>query len=70
VGAIALMAVAATVALFKRVEAAMLREAARADRLETELKELHTMIQTGYTQTIHEATRAISDALAVVRRQP
>lgn len=48
---------------------------ARADRLEAELARLNGAVQSGYVDTIvrastaiNEATRAVSDALAAVRR--
>lgn len=47
----------------------------RADRLELELARLNGAVQSGYVDTIvkantaiNEATRAVADALAVVRR--
>lgn len=48
---------------------------ARADRLELELSRLNQAVQSGYVDTIvqanraiNEATRAVADALAAVRR--
>lgn len=67
VGVIATLALAAVKVMFARVEAAHQRESARADRLETELRELNDLIRDRYTATLTDATKAIADALAMVR---
>lgn len=58
-----------------RMTSALDAERARADRLEAELSRLNGAVQSGYVDTIvqastaiNAATRAVADALAAVRR--
>jgi len=67
-GAFCAVAGAVVKILYGRLVKDYEREQQRADRLETELKALNEMLRTQYTATISDATRAIGDALAVVRR--
>jgi hypothetical protein len=64
VGAIAIMALYAVRVLFNRVT----EQAARADRLEDELRKLNELVRTEYLGTLAKATDAIADALAARRR--
>jgi hypothetical protein len=70
IGVIAALALIAVRYLFKRETEAFDRERARADRLETELAKLNDVVRTLYVTTLSDATRAIGDALASVRKQP
>lgn len=74
-GAISLFAVIAVRVMYQRIVQAYEYERARADRLEQELRELNATIRGDYVGTIGSATRAIteatdavSNALAAVRR--
>lgn len=70
-GAIGVIAVAAMVALrvvYGKLSEAYDHERERADRLEAELRRLNDTVRTEYVTTIAQATRAVSDALAAVRR--
>lgn len=75
VGVVALLAIAAVRVLYTRLNAAVDREAERADRLEEELRKLNETVRSDYVSTITavaqalaEAGRAIEDARAAVRR--
>lgn len=68
IGVLAALAVYAAWVLFGRMSKAYDLERARADRLEAEVRELNKAIQEKYLGVLAEATRAISDALAVSRR--
>lgn len=75
IGAIALMSLFAVRALYAKQQEAYEREKLRADRLEDELRKLNEMVRTEYintiahaSQAIIDANRAVSDALAAVRR--
>jgi len=75
IGAIALMSLFAVRALYTKQQEAYEREKIRADRLEDELRKLNEMVRTEYINTIShasqaiiDANRAVSDALAAVRR--
>lgn len=77
-GALGVMVLCAGVAirvLYARLVSAYERERDRADRLEAELGRLNETVRTEYIGTISraaqattEATRAVADALAAVRR--
>lgn len=74
-GAVALFAVVAVRVMYQRIVQAYEHERDRADRLEQELRELNQTIRGDYVGTIGSATRAISEAtdavsnaLAAVRR--
>lgn len=74
-GAIALMALAAVKVMYGKSQEALVRERERADRLEEELRKLNEMVRSDYVGTIArasqamaDANRAVSDALAAVRR--
>lgn len=69
-GVIAGLALAAVRVMFKRETDAHDQERARADRLEAELLKLNEAVRTQYISTVAEATKAIGDALSVVRRRP
>jgi hypothetical protein len=69
------MAIAAVRVLFTRLQAAVDRETQRADRLEEELRKLNEAVRSEYITTINQsaqatadASRAVADALAAVRR--
>jgi thymidylate kinase len=79
IGAIALMALFALRALYGQqratYEAIVERERERADRLEEEMRKLNEMVRSDYISTISrasqaivDANRAVSDALAAVRK--
>jgi len=74
-GAIVIFAGIAVRVMYLRIVQAYEYERARADRLEAELRELNSTIRGDYVGTIGNATRAIteatdavSNALAAVRR--
>lgn len=69
VGVVAILALTAARVLWVRMAATLDRETQRADRLEAELKALNEMIRSEYMRTLSEATRAVSDAMAAVRRE-
>ena len=70
IGILAALAVAAVRVLFKEQVEANKREKERGDRLEQELLRLNEAIRGQYLTTIGDATRAIGDAIAVVRKAP
>lgn len=70
VGLLAALAVTAVKVLFGREVKAHEQETERANRLEAELLRLNETIRTQYLTTLGDATRAIGDALAVVRKAP
>lgn len=64
-GALGVMVLAAGIAvrvMYGRLVSAYEREKERADRLETELRQLNQMVRNEYVGTIGSATRAIADA--------
>jgi peptide subunit release factor 1 (eRF1) len=69
VGVIATLAFGAVRVLFARVEKEQQRERDRADRLEAELRDLNKTIHTSYSAVLNDATRAVAEALAFLRRQ-
>lgn len=75
VGVLALAAMAAAKVLFSRMSSTLDQERQRGDRLEAELIKINETIRTSYADTIaksaqatSEASRAVADALAAVRR--
>lgn len=75
VGVIALLGILVSRVLFNRLQQALDRETARADRLEGELRMLNETVRTEYVTTlaaashaIQDANRAVADALSAVRR--
>jgi hypothetical protein len=75
VGVIALLGILVSRVLFNRLNQALDRESARADRLEEQLRTLNETVRTEYVTTlsaashaIQEANRAVADALSAVRR--
>lgn len=75
VGVIALLGLIATRVLYNRLQQALDRETARADRYEEELRKLNETVRTEYVTTlaaaahaIQDANRAVADALSAVRR--
>lgn len=75
VGVIALLGILVSRVLFNRLNQALDRETARADRLEDELRKLNETVRTEYVTTLaaashalQESQRAVADALAAVRR--
>lgn len=75
VGITAVLALVAVRVLFARLAAVLDQERRRADRLELELFKLHEAIRSEYLATIatstrasSEASRAVADALALIRR--
>jgi hypothetical protein len=67
IGFIALLALAAVRVLFQREVKAHELDAARADRLEAELKSLNETVRTQYITTLTQATLAMSEAFDVIR---
>lgn len=71
-GALGVMVITAFVAvriLFQRSTDAYNRERDRADRMEQEVQRLNGVIQEKMLPILHEATRAISEALEQQRRK-
>lgn len=68
IGVIAIVSMAAVRVLYAKLNGAYERERDRADRLEQELRQLNEAIRNDYVHTIGDATRAVADALAAVRR--
>jgi hypothetical protein len=71
-GALGLMVIFAGFAvrvLFQRSTEAYEREKERADRMEAEVRRLNEIIQDKMLPILHEATKAISDALQEQRRR-
>lgn len=68
-GVLALVSIAAVRVLFKRLADALDRETLRADKATEELLSLNRDVREKYLTTISDATRAISDALAAVRKR-
>lgn len=69
-GAFLLAAIGAVKVLFAREVKALEREQERADRLETELRQLNELVRTQYVEKLGIATQTIGEALAVLRRSP
>lgn len=67
VGILASLALTAVAVLFRRGVKTLDREQTRADRLEAELRALNETVRGQYTTVLSEATRAIGDAIALVR---
>lgn len=75
VGVIAMLGIIVSRVLFNRLNQALDREIARADRLEEELRKLNDTVRTEYVTTlasaahaIQGANEAVSNALSAVRR--
>lgn len=68
IGVISLICIAAVRILFNKLTEALEHERERADRLEEELRKLNKTVHDEYLSTIADATRAIADALAAVRK--
>lgn len=68
IGVIAIVSMAMVRVMYGKLNDAYNRERDRADRLEAELRRLNEAVRTDYIGTIGDATRAVSDALAAVRR--
>lgn len=75
VGVIAILGILVSRVLFNRLNQALDRETARADRLEAELSKLNETVRTEYVttlataaQAIQNANDAVSNALSAVRR--
>lgn len=75
VGVIAILGIFVSRVLFNRLNQALDRETARADRLEEQLSKLNETVRTEYvttlataTHAINESSRAVADALTAVRR--
>lgn len=68
IGVISLMCLMAVRVLFNKLAEALKREQERADRLESELLKLNETVRNEYVGTISDATRAILDARAAVRK--
>jgi hypothetical protein len=80
VGIIAALAIMGLVVLYKGMEKARAAEREklyalldderrRGDRLETEMAKLLTTVQTGAMAAVSDATRAVTDAMSLLRRQ-
>lgn len=75
IGVIAVAAILAVRVMYAKLTEAYDHERTRADRLEGELRQLNETIRSEYVTTIQQASqamtdanRAVTDALAVVRR--
>lgn len=68
-GILAGLALLAVRVLFAQLAKTLDLERARADRAEAEVRALNTAIQERYLTTLAQATTAISEALAVTRRE-
>jgi hypothetical protein len=71
-GALGVLVIFASIAvrtLFQRETQAHEREKERADRMEAEVQRLNTIIQEKMLPILHEATKAISEALQEQRRR-
>lgn len=75
VGVIALLGIMVSRVLFARLNKALDRESARADRLEDELRKLNETVRTEYVTTLaaasrsmQDANRSVADAMAAIRR--
>lgn len=69
-GVVLIIAITAVKVLFDREVKALEREKERADRLETELRQLNELVRTQYVEKLANATQTIGEALAVMRRSP
>lgn len=69
-GIVLVIAIAAVKILFDREVKALEREKERADRLESELRQLNELVRTQYVEKLANATQTIGEALAVMRRSP
>jgi hypothetical protein len=69
IGVVALLALGAVRMLFTKMVEANKRETERGDRLEKELTDLNKAVRDQYLSTIGDATKAIADALAAVRKR-
>lgn len=67
-GAMAFMAMFAVKVMYANAQKTWEKERERADRLEEELRQLNASVRNEYITTVSAATRAIADALAVLRR--
>lgn len=68
-GVLVIVAGFAVRVLFQRSTEAYEREKQRADRMEAEVQRLNAIIQDKMLPILHEATKAISDALQEQRRR-
>ena len=69
-GIVLAIAITAVKILFDREVKAHDREKERADRLESELRQLNELVRTQYVEKLANATQTIGEALAVMRRSP
>ena len=76
IGVIAIVAIMAVKVMYQKLTEAFEHERDRADRLEAELRQLNQTVRNDYTTTISQAshavtdaTRAVAEALAEVRRR-
>ena len=68
IGALLIIAIFGLVKLYQRILANADAERLRADRAEQELRELHAKIQDRVLSTIGDATHAISEVIALLRK--
>lgn len=68
IGALLAISLFALLKLYQRIIANADAERQRADRAEAELRELHAKIQDRVLATIGDATHAISEVIALLRR--
>jgi len=70
IGALLVIAIFGLTKLYQRIIANADAERQRADRAEAELRELHSKIQDRVLTTIGDATHAIAEVLALLRKGP
>lgn len=69
VGILAAVAMLAARVMWNRLLDAIDRERARADRLEEQLRKQNELIQERFVVTLQESSRAIQEAMTVVRER-
>jgi hypothetical protein len=68
IGALLVISLFGLIKLYQRIIANADAERQRADRAEAELRELHSKIQDRVLSTIGDATHAISEVIALLRK--
>lgn len=69
-GAALLVAIAAVRVLFNREVEAHRREQERADRLETELRQLNELLRSQVVEKLAASNQVLAEVLTVLRRSP
>lgn len=70
IGAALVVAIAAVKVLFGREVEAHKREQERADRLETELRQLNEQLRTQVVEKLATSTQVLGEVLSTLRRTP